>query len=342
MKSIVHDESGSADVLRLTERPVPEPGPGEVRIRVVVSAVNPTDWKSRSGGMGAASGTEMVPNQDGSGVIDAVGDGVGGLAVGDRVWVTLAAYQRPDSGTAQEYTVVPVERVFVLPDGAGFALGAAVGIPAITAHRALTVAEDGPTRLGPGALDGRVVLVAGGAGAVGNAAIQLARWSGATVIATVSSDAKGALATSAGAHHVVTYGGSANVAAAVRAIVPDGVDLVVEVAAGANAATNAAVLKPRGVVAIYANNGDHPFDLDVRQHMVLNARLQFVLLYTLPSRQLRTAGDDINAAIVAGAYRVGDDAGLPLHDFALDRTADAHRAVEDGATGKVIITVADD
>ncbi|PZF79496.1 alcohol dehydrogenase catalytic domain-containing protein, partial [Jiangella anatolica] len=179
MKAIVYDESGPADVLRLTERPVPVPGPGEVRIRVVVSAVNPTDWKTRSGGFGAAPGTEAVPNQDGAGVIDAVGEGVGGgdgggsaggvggLAVGDRVWVTLAAYQRPDSGTAQEYTIVPAERVFVLPDGAGFDLGAAVGIPAATAHRALTVAEDGPARLGPGALAGRVVLVAGGAGGAG-------------------------------------------------------------------------------------------------------------------------------------------------------------------------------
>lgn len=339
MKAIVHDESGAADVLRLADRPVPEPGAGEVRIRVVVSGVNPTDWKARSGGYGAVSGTEAVPNQDGSGVIDAVGDGVGGLAVGDRVWVTLAAYQRPGSGTAQEYTVVPVERVFVLPDGAGFALGAAVGIPAITAHRTLTVAEDGPARLGPGALDGRVVLVAGGAGAVGNAAIQLARWAGATVVATVSSEPKGALATAAGAHHVVSYGGGADVAAAVRAIAPDGVDLVVEVAAGANAATDTAVLKPRGTVAIYANNGDQPFDLNVREYMSLNARLQFVLLYTLGWDKLRAAGDDVNAAIAAGALRIGDDAGLPLHDFALERTTDAHRAVEDGATGKVLIAV---
>ncbi|RIQ19473.1 NADPH:quinone reductase [Jiangella rhizosphaerae] len=341
MKAIVHDESGPADVLRLSERPVPDPGPGEVRVRIAVSGVNPTDWKSRSGGYGAFSGTESVPNQDGSGVIDAVGDGVGGLAVGDRVWVTLAAHERPDRGTAQEYTVVPVERVFVLPDGAGFELGAAVGIPAITAHRALTVAEDGPERLSPGALDGRVVLVAGGAGAVGNAAIQLARWAGATVIATVSSDAKGALATAAGAHHVVRYGGGADVAAAVRSIAADGVDLVVEVAAGANAATDTAVLKPRGTVAIYANNGDVPFNVNVREYMGLNARLQFVLLYTVGWDKLRAAGDDVNAAIAAGAFRIGGDAGLPLHHFTLEQTADAHRAVEDGATGKVLITVAD-
>lgn len=336
MKAIVHDESGSADVLRLTERPVPAPGRGEVRVRVVVSGVNPTDWKSRSGG--AVDG-EMVPNQDGSGVVDAVGDGVGLLSVGDRVWTTLAAYQRPGSGTAQEYTVVPAERVFALPDGADFELGAAVGIPAITAHRALTVGEDGPRRLAPGALDGRTVLVAGGAGAVGNAAIQLARWAGATVIATVSSAAKGTLASAAGAHHVVDYRAH-DVAPAVREIAGDGVDLVVEVAAGANAATDTAVLKPLGTVAIYANNGDRPFDLNVSEYMGLNTRLQFVLLYTLGWDKLREAGDDINAAIAAGAFRVGDEAGVPLHRFGLKQTADAHRAVEDGATGKVLITVA--
>lgn len=339
MKAIVHDESGSADVLRLIERPVPDPGPGEVRVRVAFSGVNPTDWKARSGGYGAMDRIETVPNQDGSGVIDAVGDGVSLLSVGDRVWVTLAAYQRPGSGTAQEYTVVPAERVFVLPDGASFELGAAVGIPAITAHRALTVGDGGPARLAPGALDGRTVLVAGGAGAVGNAAVQLARWAGATVIATVSSAAKGALASAAGAHHVVDYRAH-DVAPAVREIAPGGVDLVVEVAAGANAGTDTAVLKPLGTVAIYANNGDQPFDLNVREYMGLNARLQFVLLYTLGWDKLRAAGDDINAAVTAGAFRVGDDAGVPLHRFGLEQTADAHRAVEDGATGKVLITVA--
>lgn len=342
MRAIVHDETGPADVLQLTERSVPDPGPGEVRVRVVVSGVNPTDWKARSGGYGAYSGTETVPNQDGSGVIDAVGDGVSSLSVGDRVWVTLAAHQRPDSGTAQEYTVVPLDRVFTLADGASFDLGAAVGVPAITAHRALTVAEDGPSRLGVGALGGRVVLVAGGAGAVGNAAIQLARWSGATVIATVSSDEKGALARAAGAHHIVNYGdAAADVAAAVRAIAPDGVDVVVEVAAGANAAVDLAVVKPLGTIAIYANNGDQPFDLNVRQYMGLNARLQFMLLYTLGWDKLRAAGEDINAAIAEGAYRVGEEAGVPLHHFPLEQTADAHRAVEDGTTGKVLITVAE-
>jgi NADPH2:quinone reductase len=174
MKAIVHDQLGPADsVLRLVDREVPEPASGEVRIRVAVSGVNPTDWKARTGLYGGGDPVESVPNQDGAGVIDAVGPDVDGFAVGDRVWVTLAAYQRPGSGTAQEYTVVPAGRVFPLTGS--FELGASIGVPAITAHRALTVAEGGPTRLTPGALDGKVVLVAGGAGAVGHAAVQLAR-----------------------------------------------------------------------------------------------------------------------------------------------------------------------
>ena len=142
-----------------------------MRIRILVSGVNPTDWKSRSGSYGAALAEPTVPNHDGAGIV---------------VWVTLAGDGRSASGTAQEYPVVAAGRVFPLPDRADFELGASVGIPGATAHRALTVAEDGPARLHPGALSGRVVLVAGGAGAVGNAAIQLARWARATVTTTVT------------------------------------------------------------------------------------------------------------------------------------------------------------
>ncbi|TCM43554.1 NADPH:quinone reductase [Kribbella sp. VKM Ac-2568] len=338
MKAIVHDQLGPAEsVLRLVDREVPEPGAGEVRIRVTVSGVNPTDWKARTGLYGGEV-VESVPNQDGAGVVDAVGPDVDGLAVGDRVWVTLAAYLRPTSGTAQQYTVVPAERVFPLPGDASFDLGASIGVPAITAHRALTVAEDGPTRLAPGALDGKVVLVAGGAGAVGHAAIQLARWAGATVIATVGSAAKAGYPEAAGAHYVVNYN-DADAGAQIRGFAPEGVDLVVEVAIGANAELDLEVLRPLGTIAIYANNGDKPFAVDIRQNMGLNARYQYVLLYTVGWDKLTAAAEDINAAIEAGALPVGEDAGLPLHHFTLDRTAEAHQAVESGATGKVLIDI---
>jgi NADPH2:quinone reductase len=338
MRAVVYASTGDASVLEVVERAAIEPGDGEVRIRVVVSGVNPTDWKSRSGAFGSAAGEPAVPNHDGAGIVDAVGSGVAGIRAGARVWVTLAADGRPASGTAQEYTVVPAERVFPLPDGADFAPGASIGIPGATAHRALTVSEDGPARLEPGALRDRTVLVAGGAGAVGNAAIQLARWAGATVIATVSSEAKAQLAGRAGAHHVVDYHDT-DAADQIRRIAPAGVDVIVEVAAGSNAELDQSVVAPRGTIAIYANDGAVPFAPDVRANMMLNARYQFVLLYTVGWERIANAAADINRAIDDGAFRIGEQAGLPVHRFDLDDTAAAHDAVEGAAVGKVLITV---
>jgi NADPH:quinone reductase len=339
MRAITYTRPGDASVLELVEKPIPEPGDGEVRLRVIASGVNPTDWKSRSGTFGGDLKDATVPNHDGAGVVDAVGAGVTGVAVGDHVWVTLAGDGRPAGGTAQEFTVVPAGRVFALPAGADFELGASIGIPAVTAHRALTVAEDGPARLQPGALRDRTVLVAGGAGAVGNAAIQLARWAGAQVITTVSGEAKARLAAAAGAHHVVNYRDT-GAAETIRHEAPDGIDLVVEVAAGANAELDLAVLRPRGTISIYANDGHAPFNVDVRRNMGLNTRYQFVLLYTVGWDRITAAAADINQAIQDAAYGVGEPAGLPLHRYRLEETAAAHAAVEDGAVGKVLITVA--
>jgi NADPH2:quinone reductase len=336
MRAVVYSETGPAAVLRLVERPVAEPGPGEVRIRVVASGVNPTDWKSRSGGTPAFP--EIVPNQDGAGIVDAVGAGVDGFAPGERVWMYLAGHQRP-TGTAQEYTVLPAGRVVPLPDDASFELGASLGVPAITAHRALTVGDGGPSRLGPGALAGRTVLVAGGAGAVGHAAIQLARWAGATVLTTISGPEKEKLALAAGAHHAVNYRES-DAASEIRRLAPDGVDLVVEVSPARNAALNVAVIANHATVAVYATDGGAEMTLDVRQHFALNARYQFLLLYTCTQEALTAAAEDITAAVRDGALPVGTEAGLPILRFPLERTADAHDAVEAGAVGKVIIDVA--
>jgi len=304
MRAVVYANTGDASVLQVVERSLAEPAEGEVRMRVAVSGVNPTDWKSRSGAFGGAAAEPTVPNHDGAGIVDAVGSGVAGIQAGDRVWVTLAADGRPASGTAQEYTVVPAERVFPLPDSADFELGASIGIPGVTAHRALTVSEDGPARLQPGALRARAVLVAGGAGAVGNAAIQLARWAGATVITTVSSEAKAQLAGRAGAHHVVNYRDT-DAADQIRAVAPGGVDIVVEVAAGANAELDQSLIKRRGTIAIYANDGGVPFAPDVRTNMGLNARYQFVLLYTVGWDRIIAAGEAISRAIEDSAFRVG-------------------------------------
>jgi NADPH2:quinone reductase len=339
MRSVVYSRTGDPSVLRLVDRDVIEPGPGEVRVRVVVSGVNPTDWKSRLGaGAGAALPfPEVTPNQDGAGVIDAVGQQVENIAVGDRVWVYLAGHQRP-TGTAQEYTNLPASRVVRLPDDTSFDIGASLGVPAMTAHRALTVSEDGPTRLHPGALSGNVVLVAGGAGAVGHAAIQLARWADATVITTISGPAKAALATAAGAHHVINYRDD-DAVTTIKDLAPDGVDLVVEVAIARNSKLNIDVTKPRASIAIYANDGGGAPRLDVRQNMIKNLRYQFVLLYTVGEAALTAAVEDITLALLDGALPVGENAGLPLHRFPLENTAGAHQAVQDGAVGKVLIDV---
>jgi len=339
MRSVVYSRTGDPSVLRLVDRDLTEPGPGEVRVRVVVSGVNPTDWKSRLGsGDGAAPPfPEVTPNQDGAGVVDALGEGVLDLAVGDRVWVYLAGHQRP-TGTAQEYTNLPASRVVRLPTETSFDIGASLGVPAMTAHRALTVSEDGPDRLHPGALAGKVVLVAGGAGAVGHAAIQLARWAGATVTTTVSGAAKAALAAAAGADHVINYR-DVDAATAIKKVAPDGVDLVVEVAISANSQLNIDVVKPRASVASYANDRGGEFTLDVRQNMIKNLRYQFVLLYTVGDAALTAAVEDITLALVDGALPVGENAGLPLHRFPLAKAAAAHQAVQDGAVGKVLVDV---
>jgi NADPH2:quinone reductase len=340
MRAVVYTESGDSSVLELVEREAAEPGPGEVRVRIVRAGVNPTDWKFRAGGMGELAFPEIVPGQDGAGVIDAVGPDVTDLAVGDRVWTMLAQHTRP-GGTAQEQVVLPVGHVTVLPDSASYDVGAALGVPAVTAHRALTTSEDGPDRLVPGALGGQTVLVAGGAGAVGNAAIQLARWAGATVISTVSSPAKAALATAAGAHHTIDYR-EMDVVEAVRAIAPGGVDIVVEVAPAQNLRPDVQVIRPRGTIAIYANNGGDEVTLSVRETFSTNARFQWVLLYTVGHDALRAAAEDITAALVDGAFGVGEEHGLPVHHFPLEETAAAHAAVEDGAVGKVLLDVTAD
>lgn len=338
-RAVVYTETGGPAVMRLVERPVKDPGPGELRVRIHRSGVNPTDWKSRLGGDEKQPvDPPQVPNHDGAGVIDAVGTGVEAALHGLRVWTWEAAYQRPD-GTAQDYAIVPAKQVVLLPDSASFDLGASLGVPFITAHRCLTVTEEGPLRLGPGTLDRRMVLVSGGAGAVGNAAIQLARWSDATVITTVSSPHKAMLAAAAGADHVINYR-EQDVVAEIKKISPRGVDTIVEVAVADNAAIDAQVIARLGSVAIYANNGGNDFHLPVRLLMVPNARWQFVLLYTAPAQAKAFAIEDICAAVLDEALRVGEHAGLPLHHFALEQTHEAHQAVADGFVGKVLIDVA--
>ncbi len=337
MRAVVYHETGPSSVLEVVERDLPEPGPGEVRVRLVRAGVNPTDWKFRAQMMSGYD--EVVPGQDGAGTVDAVGEGVDGLAVGDRVWLVLAQHGRA-YGTAADYTVQPAAHVVPLPDDASFDLGASLGVPAVTAHRALTASEGGPSRLEPGALAGRVVLVAGGAGAVGNAAIQLARWAGATVVTTVSSEEKAALARAAGADHVVNYR-ETDASDAIRQVAPDGVDIAVEVAPAQNIGIDLEVVKVHGLVSIYANNGGDELTMPLRAAFGKNLRFQFLILYTLDEHLVQAAVEDVTAAVAAGALRVGEEVGVPLHHYPLEQTAAAHDAVEGGAVGKVLVDVSD-
>ena len=299
------------------------------------SGVNPSDWKTRRRGQPGPGG--QVPNQDGSGTVDAVGEGVDPGPAGERVWIWEAAWQRP-WGTAAEYTVVPARHVVPLGAGPSFELGAALGIPFLTAHRCLTVAESLPDRLGAGALSGHTVLVQGGAGAVGNAAIQLAGWAGATVVATVSSPRKAQLAAAAGADHVVDYR-EQDVVAEVRRVAPNGADAIVEVSAAVNAAVDAQVVGLHGAVAMYADDGGPEVTIPVRAQMTPNARWQFVFVYTEPDGAKAAGVEDVASAVADGAIRVGEEAGLPVHVFPLAATAEAHRAVEGGIVGKVLVDV---
>jgi len=324
MRAAVYREHGPAgDVLRVEEIETPSPGPGEVRVRVAYSGVNPTDWKSRSGTVPLPRSTHFqVPNQDGSGVVDEVGPGVDPARVGQRVWLYLAAYRRP-YGSAAQFTVIPSDQAIPLPDNASMQLGASLGVPAVTAHRCLFA--DGP-------IDGKTVLVAGGAGSVGHFAIQQALAAGATVLTTVSSDAKMALARQAGARHVVNYR-SPDAADQIRAVAPEGVDRFIEVAPASNLRLDLDVAAPNAMIACYAAEPQPP-QLVVRELMNRNVVLRFVLLYTMPDVAFRQAAADITGALTAGLLTP-----LPTTVFPLDDTAAAHDAVEGGAVGKVLIAV---
>jgi len=311
----------SHEVLAVEEIPRPEPGAGEVLVRLRLSGVNPTDWKARA--KYEPEFAFQVPNQDGVGVVEAVGDGVDESRVGERVWVYFAAWRR-QWGTAAQWTVVPADQAVPLPEGASDELGASLGIPALTAHRCLFA--DGP-------VSGLTVLVAGGAGAVGHAAIELARWGGARVIATVSTEKKAELARAAGAEAVVDYRRE-DAAEAIREAAPAGVDRVVEVSPAGNLDLDLEVCAPGATIGAYATDGGAEAPLPFMRLMRMNTTFRFVLVYTMPSPALRRAIAEVGEAVQEGALTA-----LPVHRYALERIADAHDAVEQGAVGKVVVDI---
>jgi NADPH2:quinone reductase len=339
MRAITYDHTGASDVLSLGERELREPGADEVRVQVLVSGVNPTDWKSRAGA-GAGSGDfdePKVPNQDGAGVVDAIGEGVTQFTVGDRVWLWDVAFGT-NNGTAQEYVTLPAAHAVALPENATFDDGASLGIPALTAALALAANENLPRRVAPGSLEGRVILVSGGAGAVGHAAIQLAKWAGATVITTVSSNEKAELARRAGAEHIIDYT-TDDVAAAVKELAPKGVDTIVEVNLQANAELDEKIIARGGTIVSYASDGDGVVSLPIGPAMGRNVRLRFLLTYTVSDAEKQDALDSVSEALAAGVLGAGEKTGLPFTRFSLAETAAAHDAVESAVVGKVLIDV---
>lgn len=324
MQAAVYRRTGAAEhVLTVEELPTPQPAAGQVRVRVACSGVNPTDWKTRSGATGGEPDGWQIPHQDGAGVIDAVGAGVTDRHVGQRVWLLLAAFGNR-YGTAAQYTVLPAERTMPLPETASDELGASLGVPAVTAAHCL--GGD------PRALVGAKVLVAGGAGAVGHFAIELARHAGARVATTVSSAAKARLAADAGADLVVNYR-EPDALGQLRAFAPR-MDRIVEVALGANMDLDVALSGPGTVVSVYAAEPRDPV-LPVRRLMGANATMAFVLLYGVPAPRLAAATGWVQAALAAGALTE-----LPAHRYPLEQVVRAQRAVEEGAVGKVLVVPA--
>ncbi|MEI7445020.1 MAG: NADPH:quinone reductase [Burkholderiales bacterium] len=329
MKAAWYDHKGPArEVLQLGERPTPEPAPGEVRVRVHRSAVNPSDTKQRGGLRGnvVMPFPYVIPHQDGAGVIDAVGAGVDASRIGERVWVYEATLGR-FNGTAAQWTVVPAHKAVPLPAGAGFDAGACMGIPAMTAHRC--VMADGPVA-------GKVVLVQGGAGAVGYYAVQIAALQGATVIATVSRAEQAERAREAGAHHVIDRR-TEDVAARVRAITgaDAGLDRVVEVAFGQNLATDVALLKAGGVIASYASDAVPEPAIPFWPMLQKDLTARFVLVYAMSREAHDDAARWITDALAREALRH-----QVFRTFALDEIAAAHEATEAMSNvGKVLLAV---
>jgi NADPH2:quinone reductase len=327
MRAIWYDRHGPArEVLQRGERPDPVPQAGEVRVRLFASGVNPADTYRRAGTSYAHEWPVVIPNSDGAGVIDALGAGVAARHLGRRVWVYNAQRFRP-FGTAAGFTCVPLDLACDLPEGVGFEIGACLGIPAMTAHRCLFA--DGPVR-------GLRVLVSGGGGAVGNYAVQLARWGGAAqVLATASGGWKREDAITAGAAQVFDYRDADCAQRILDATGGHGVDRVVEVDVGGNVAIWSAVVALNGVVTGYASRGGRAFEMPYGAMMAKNATLRGVVLNTAPLQARRQAQADISAWLRA-------DAPKPLHriaaTFPLFDCAAAHEAVEKGdKRGTVVV-----
>ena len=325
MKAAWYDKQGPAhEVLTVGELLDAIPQPGEVRIRIAASGVNPGDTKKRSDVFGVGMPyPRVVPHSDGAGVVDMVASNVSQEWLGKRVWCFGAQSYRP-FGTAAEFTTVPVENVALLPTQTSFEVGACLGIPGITAHRAVHVA---------GPVSGKTVLVQGAGGSVGSCAVQLARLAGAHVIGTVRTPAEEVTAHKAGAHDVVFS--DADIITKVKAVAPGGVDHVVEVAFAANIDRDVELLKQGGTLAAYATNDPRP-KIPFWPMGFNNIQINLLGSDDFSPSAKSAAAADLNRALEAGW--TGFEIGARL---ALDRIADAHDLVDHPrGTGRIVVVFA--
>jgi NADPH:quinone reductase len=328
VKAVWYERTGAApDVLSFGEMPTPEAGPGEVRVRLEASGVNPADVGRRAGNYRAMEFPRVIPNSDGAGVIDQLGDGVTRLHLGQRVWLFNGQRNGRAFGTAAEYIALADYLVTPLPDDVSFAAGATLGIPCMTAWCCL---------FGDGPIAGQTVLVTGGAGAVGHYAVQLAKAGGARVIATVSSAIKDMEARLAGADLVVNYKTDDVVAEVMAFTGQRGVDRVVDVDFGGNIATTLKIMAANSTIAVYATNGNRTPTIPMRELMEKCIALRALVLFALPPPLLETAQADISKWLAAGP-RIHNIAA----QFPLAETAQAHLAVEKGdKLGTVVVDCA--
>lgn len=322
MRAAFYEAMGPArEVLRVGEVETPAPGPGEVRVRVRASGVNPSDVKSR--GLRKLVFPRVIPHSDGAGEIEAVGPGVPASRVGERVWLWNGQWQRP-SGTAAEFIVLPATQAVRLPGNVSFEAGACLGIPAMTAYRAVELAV---------AHNSKTLFVSGGAGSVSQYVIQFAKARGATVITTISSEDKATVAREAGADHCIDYKRE-DVGQRVAEITAKcGVDCIIEMDLSANAKLIPAVLRPKGSVIVYGTGPEATIpSFFCLSNSIL---LQFFLVYQLDAEQRERTVAGITQALEAGKLlnRVGPT-------FPLAEIAAAHEAVERGTIGNVIVKVA--
>jgi NADPH2:quinone reductase len=324
MRAAYYEKNGpAAEVLHVAEVETPQPGPGEVRIKLKTSGVNPSDVKTRAGLARKIAYPRVIPQSDGAGVIDMVGAGVSASRMGERVWTWNGAWKRP-FGTAAEYIVLPEAQAVKLPDMVSFEAGACLGIPALTAWHAIDIA---------GTNSDMTLLIAGGAGAVSHYAIQFAKARGATVLTTVSSPEKAKVAREAGADVTIDYK-TENVGERVQALTKGGVDAVIELDLTANAALLPGVLRPYGTVVVYGTGPQVQFPGTFC--LVNNITVKFMLVYELTTAARTRAIEDIMRMMEAGRLMHNVAATFRLADI-----AKAHETVEQGkAIGNVVMEIA--